>query len=384
MAQKIHLNADEPEDPYPLYGTTPIPPKKPGVVRVWVDGCFDMLHFGHTNALRQAAALGHELFVGSHTDEEIMKYKGPPIMSAEERYEALRACKFVTYVVENYPYVTRVKDLKRFEVDFCAHGDDISTDENGRNSYQEVIDAGMFKVFKRTAGISTTDLVGRMLLCTKEHMISGEPTAEHMAMPTVHAGSSASLHYRATSSKIVQFSNNRQAQPEDTVVYVDGAFDLFHIGHMRVLEKARQQGTYLIVGIHDDSVVNDAKGVNYPIMNLMERVLGVLSCRFVDEVIMGVPFEVTEDIIKTFNVQIVVAGSLRDGYADSPIDPYAIPRSLGIFREVPSDCNLTVAGLIQRIVSQHQAFLARQAKKAVKDKKAEENKPKEYANVREL
>ena len=44
-------------------------------IRVWVDGCFDMVHFGHANALRQAKALGHKLIVGVHSDEEIAKHK---------------------------------------------------------------------------------------------------------------------------------------------------------------------------------------------------------------------------------------------------------------------------------------------------------------------
>jgi len=44
-------------------------------VRVWVDGCFDMVHFGHANALRQAKGLGTKLIVGVHSDEEIAKHK---------------------------------------------------------------------------------------------------------------------------------------------------------------------------------------------------------------------------------------------------------------------------------------------------------------------
>lgn len=65
-----------------------------------------------------------------------MKYKGPPIMHAEERYEALRACKWVNYVIENYPYCTRLKDILRFDIDYVVHGDDISFDLNGQNTYQ--------------------------------------------------------------------------------------------------------------------------------------------------------------------------------------------------------------------------------------------------------
>lgn len=62
-------------------------------------------------------------------------------------------------------------------------------------------------------------------------------------------------------------------------VYVAGAFDLFHVGHLDFLEKAKEMGDYLIVGLHTDPVVNNYKGSNYPIMNIHERVLSVLACK---------------------------------------------------------------------------------------------------------
>jgi ethanolamine-phosphate cytidylyltransferase len=46
-------------------------------VVIWVDGCFDMMHFGHANALRQARELGDYLIVGVHSDKEIERVKGP-------------------------------------------------------------------------------------------------------------------------------------------------------------------------------------------------------------------------------------------------------------------------------------------------------------------
>lgn len=62
-------------------------------------------------------------------------------------------------------------------------------------------------------------------------------------------------------------------------MYVAGAFDLFHIGHVDFLEKCLELGNYIVVGIHEDHVVNRYKGKNYPIMNLQERVLSVLACK---------------------------------------------------------------------------------------------------------
>ena len=68
-------------------------------------------------------------------------------------------------------------------------------------------------------------------------------------------------------------------QPDDVVVYAAGAFDLFHVGHVDFLEKCAELGTFIIIGLHNDWVVNRYKGKNYPIMNLQERVLSVLACK---------------------------------------------------------------------------------------------------------
>ena len=45
--------------------------KRKKYVRVWCDGCYDMVHFGHANQLRQAKAMGDYLIVGVHSDDEV-------------------------------------------------------------------------------------------------------------------------------------------------------------------------------------------------------------------------------------------------------------------------------------------------------------------------
>nr|CCC54014.1 putative ethanolamine-phosphate cytidylyltransferase [Trypanosoma vivax Y486] len=361
---RVWLNVDCPDDPYPLYSSTPLPPKRPGTTRIWVDGCFDMLHFGHANALRQARSLGDELFVGCHTDGEITRYKGPPIMREEERYEALRACKWVDFVVEGYPYVTRLEDMRRFEVDYVVHGDDITVDLGGRNSYQTIIDAGMFKVVKRTECISTTDLVGRMLLCTPPGSFN-EVNAELLKAKSTCQSTS---HYLTTSRKIAQFSNKRPPHPGARVVYVDGSFDLFHPGHIRFLQRARELGDYLIVGVHEDSLIRKAKGDNFPLMSLNERVLGLLSCRYVDEVILGAPRGVTREMMDSLKISLVACGkaSGSSNCSDS-LDPYEVPKSLGCYTVVDSGSTLTSCAIINRVVENLVAFLERQEKKHLKD-----------------
>ena len=49
--------------------------------RGYFDGCFDLCHSGHFNAIRQAASTVNTLLIGPNSDEEILRYKGPTIMN---------------------------------------------------------------------------------------------------------------------------------------------------------------------------------------------------------------------------------------------------------------------------------------------------------------
>lgn len=65
-------------------------------------------------------------------------------------------------------------------------------------------------------------------------------------------------------------------------------------------------GDFLFVGVLGDDVVNYFKGHNYPILSLHERVLMVLACKYADDVIIGAPYQISKDMIKSLNVSKVV------------------------------------------------------------------------------
>ncbi len=100
----------------------------------------------------------------------IIKAKGPPIMTDEERVSIVKACKWVDEVVEGVDYDPTIPLLDKLNCSHVAHGDDLVVDVNGEDAYLPFKKAGRMKVFKRTEGISTTDIVGRLLLMTKEIM----------------------------------------------------------------------------------------------------------------------------------------------------------------------------------------------------------------------
>jgi len=343
-------------------------------VRVWSDGCFDMVHYGHANQLRQSKQMGDQLIVGVHTDEDISLHKGPPVFTQEERYKMVRAIKWVDEVVEGSPYFPTPKTLEKYNCDFCVHGDDISLSANAVDTYHLLKSAGKYKECSRTQGVSTTELVGRMLLATKSHHnLASDPdekTKELAQSPSAAVTSpwTKCNKFLPTSTKIVQFAEGGGGpRPGDKIVYTVGSFDLFHVGHVDFLEKASQLGDYVIVGLLADHESNKCFGYNYPIMNLHERVLAVLACRYVDEVVIGAPYDVTRETMEHFNVDVVCHGNSAPLRFNTLEDPFAYPKSIGKFQTVDSGNTLTAPDIVQRIILNRLQYEHRNRAKEAKE-----------------
>ncbi|KAI1390018.1 phosphoethanolamine cytidylyltransferase-like protein [Hypoxylon trugodes] len=367
--------------------------------RIWVDGCWDFFHHGHAGAMLQARQLGTELYVGVHSDEAILENKGPTVMNLRERLAAVDACRWVTRSVAYAPYVTQLDFISHFGCKYVVHGDDITSDSSGEDCYRFVKAAGRFKVVKRTPSISTTDLVGRMLLCTRTHFIK---SLENVLAGTEGSGTATEkksegeamqnrIHQYATDESgknpgadVYFWSASNAAKTETTeekgafrpllkgsgpkpgqrVVYVDGGFDLFSSGHIEFLRQvvlaeeslAKKDGWYdqqavdervgkgsdygpvfVVAGVHDDEVINHWKGVNYPIMNIYERGLCVLQCRHINAVIFGAPFSPSKSYL-TSSPWGTPDAVYHGPTAFMPLsyDPYTAPKQMGIFQEVSS------------------------------------------------
>ena len=66
--------------------------------------------------------------------------------------------------------------------------------------------------------------------------------------------------------------------------YVEGVFDLFHIGHLRIIKRSKEIFGTVVVGVHSDETVLSYKG-RKPVIPYLHRVEIVESCKFVDKVI---------------------------------------------------------------------------------------------------
>lgn len=351
-------------------------------IRIFMDGAFDMMHYGHMNAFRLGKSLGTKLVVGVNSDESIIKCKGPPLMNDQERLTMVQGCKFVDEVIPGCPYVMSEEYLayviEKYKIDYVVHGDDPCI-VNGKDVYATAKKAGKYQSIPRTEGVSTTDIVGRMLLMTTDHHCDPQDISSSTQDQSTDDDSTTRCSLLCDQSKFLTtsrmlrlFSAGMKSPAEGMrVIYMDGAWDMFHCGHVSILKEAKERGDYLIVGIHSDTVVNRVRGYNLPLMNVHERVLSVLGCRFVDDVLIDAPYIVTPEMISSLNIAEVVHGTCRDDIGISNDEEeelrYKYVKEAGIYKELPSQTNFGLASILSRIQANHQMFQAKIAKK----KKAE-------------
>mmetsp|Transcript_132243 Transcript_132243/g.300491 ORF Transcript_132243/g.300491 Transcript_132243/m.300491 type:complete len:474 (-) Transcript_132243:189-1610(-) len=357
-------------------------------VRVFMDGAFDIMHYGHMNAFRLGRALGDELYVGVNDDDTITACKAPPIMNDRERQAAVAACRFVTKVIPGSPYVMTEEYLeflfREYEIDFVVHGDDPCI-VDGKDVYAAAKSMGRYQSIPRTEGVSTTDVVGRMLLMTKEHHTNRKEAGllPHQAgTPLIKAAEStqpitrAKSQFLPTTQVLRLFSNQiKPPAPGQSIVYVPGSWDMFHAGHIELLERCRALGDYVIVGVYSDFLVNQDLGMNYPIMNQLERCLSVIGCHHVDDVVLDAPWTVSDALIKSLNVSVVVDGRLVDMSGQrteehNPFvpDPFESLRPSGAVQVVEIKSETSVSNIVSRVAHNRDRWEQRQAAKA----KAEE------------
>ena len=406
-----------------------------GEVRIWMDGAFDMFHYGHANAFRQGRALGTYLVVGINDDESITKCKGPPLLNDEERIAMVGGCKFVDEIVPHVPYIMNDEYLRyviqKYRIDYVVHGDDPCI-VDGVDVYASAQALGKYRTIPRTEGVSTTEIVGRMLTLTTSHHHhtetgAGSPGGSLPSSPLVGpnaagpsgvklselpelnlsgggggaaaagggggggggggsggggggGGAAARAQtpplpkpfvrdslFMTTTQMLGLFASNPPPPKGARVVYVDGGWDMFHAGHVQFLAEAAKLGDYLLVGVHSDNVIHAHRGANFPILNVNERVLSVVACRHVGDVVIGPPWHITKEMLAALNVSVVAHGSVADANDDGGRDPYAVPKAMGIFQKIDSVHPLTVDAIMTRINDNHQRYANKIAKKRVSE-----------------
>lgn len=124
-----------------------------------------MFHIGHAKVLEQAKKMYKHVYLiaGVSGDEETIRLKGRTVMNEQERAESVFHWKWVDEVICPCPWVLTLDFLVKHNIDYVAH-DDIPYSSSGSGDiYAEIKKAGRFRATARTEGISTSDLIMRII-----------------------------------------------------------------------------------------------------------------------------------------------------------------------------------------------------------------------------
>lgn len=90
-------------------------------------------------------------------------------------------------------------------------------------------------------------------------------------------------------------------------------FDLFHAGHLLMLEEAKQQCDYLIVGLQTDPTIDRPIEKNKPVQTVFERFVQLEACKYVDKVIPYATEKELVDILLSYPINVRILGEEYEG-----------------------------------------------------------------------
>ena len=138
------------------------PERRRGRKVVFTNGCYDLLHVGHVQLLRRAAAEGDILVLGVNSDDSVRRLKGPerPFVPFDERAELLAGLEMVDFVVE-FAQDTPAEMIHAIRPDVLVKGGDWAVDRIvGRDTVEAA--GGRVLSIPLVPGRSTSSLVEKI------------------------------------------------------------------------------------------------------------------------------------------------------------------------------------------------------------------------------
>ena len=195
---------------------------------------------------------------------------------------------------------------------------------------------------------------GRKLDLEDQHYLPMQPISRAARRPTMHGRNRLFEYLRNQIERETKWQNERvepacvEGLPPRRTVYMDGVFDLFHIGHLEAIRQCAQLGDRVIIGVTGDK---DATGYKRaPIICERERATIVESLGVVDEVVCPCPLVVTDEFMSEKGIDLVVHGFPSEEDAKRQEEFFSVPMKRGKFQTISYYNGLSTTDIMQKIL----------------------------------
>lgn len=159
------------------------------------------------------------------------------------------------------------------------------------------------------------------------------------------------MAHQETASKIKLASEARKKVAEwkakgEKVVFTNGCFDILHLGHVDYLEKARNLGDRLVVGLNTDASVSRYKGADRPVQDEKSRGRVISSLQFVDMVVLF-DEDTPKELISALVPDVLVKGS--DYLAENIVGADVVKKAGGEVKTIDFVSGYSTSKVIEKI-----------------------------------
>lgn len=185
------------------------------------------------------------------------------------------------------------------------------------------------------------------------HFIPMQPTSRAKRRPTLQNRQQLTLYLEEQRDNESLWQreqalrlNLSPPRPRRTI-YMDGVFDMFHIGHLEAIEQCAALGDRVVLGVVSDA---DARGYKRPpIIAEAQRVAIVSALRYVDQVVCPNPFVITEAFMLEHDIDLVVHGFADAADEERQREFFEVPIQLGRFKTIRYHLGLSTTDIIAKI-----------------------------------
>ncbi len=144
----------------------------------------------------------------------------------------------------------------------------------------------------------------------------------------------------------LQYKLDEWKEQGQKIVFTNGCFDLLHLGHVDYLEKARQLGDKLVLGLNTDASISRIKGPSRPLQDEMSRARVMASLLFVDAVVFF-DNDTPLDLIKTVQPDVLVKGD--DYSVENIVGQDVVLAKGGAVKTVPLVKGYSTTNIVKKI-----------------------------------